>query len=216
MSSEARARAGLIGLVTGIIGAGAAVVLLLWPRQVSDDLVSYPFTTAGFYVAQVVFFVHHLGLLVLVVAFARSAAFGEGRVARGGAWLAVAGTAALAAAELLAMRYATWDFTTANEGLMGAAYGIACNAVGLGMLAAGVGTLRRRVWSGWFKWTPLAVGVTQFVVLTPGMFGGFVVARLAIGTWMLTFAALGWGLYADARGTAPARSQTRQHAAAAR
>jgi hypothetical protein len=111
----------------------------------------------------------------------------------------VFGTVLLTGAELLAMRYATWDFDTANAGLMGTTYGIACTLIGLGMLAAGVGTIRAGIWSGWHAWTPLVIGITQFVVLTPGMFGGFVMARLAIGFWMLMFAALGWSMYAEAR-----------------
>lgn len=212
MSPQARARAGALGLSTGVVGALAAGVLLLWPAQVSDRLVSYPFTTRGFYVAQAGFFVHHLGLVILLAVFARSAGPGAGRLARGGAWLAVVGTVLLTGAELLAMRYAEWDQVTANEGVMGASYGIACTAVGLGMLAAGVGTLRGREWSGWRAWTPLSVGVAQFVVLTPGMFGGFVLARLAIGVWMLTFAAVGWSMRAEARPETAAAANPRAQA----
>lgn len=194
MSPESSTRAGRVGAVTGVVGALAAAALLAWPAQVSDDLVSYPFTTTGFRVAQVGFFLHHVGLVVLVVAFARAAPFGDGRIARIGGWLAVAGTVALTVAELFAMRYAEWDIDLANEGAMGAAYGVACTTIGAGMLATGVSTLRAKEWNGWRAWTPLLIGITQFVVLTPGMFGGFVVARLAIGFWMLTFAALGWSL----------------------
>ena len=106
----------------------------------------------------------------------------------------------LTASELLAMRYADWDFDTANAGLMGASYGIACTVTGLGMLVAGVGVLRAGVWTGWRRWTPLAIGIAEFAILTPGMFGGFVAARLVIGFWMLLFGALGWAMYVEARG----------------
>jgi len=41
---------------------------------------------------------------------------------------------------------------------------------------------------------PLAIGIATFTVVIPGMFGGFVIARLAIGAWLLLFAALGWSL----------------------
>jgi hypothetical protein len=208
MSGPSSSRAGVTGVVTGILGALGAVVLLLWPAQVPEGPVSYPFTTTGFVIAQAWFFVHHFGLVILLVALARSAAVGTGRPARAGAWLAVLGLVLLTGAELLAMRYADWDNDAANAGLMGSAYGVACTVVGLGMLAAGIGTVRARVWSGWHVWTPIAVGITQFVVLTPGMFGGFVVARLAIGFWMLTFAALGWSLYSEAASAAVGHPST--------
>ncbi len=48
----------------------------------------------------------------------------------------------------------------------------------------------------------------MFVVVTPGMFGGFVVARLAIGFWMLLFAALGWSVYVESRSEVPAPAAT--------
>ena len=153
--------------------------------------------TTGFVIAQAWFTVHHLGLIVGLVALAVSGAVGAGRVARAGAWLAVTGMVMLTGAEVLAMRDADWSNDAANAGLMGTSYGVSCTVIGIGMLMAGVGVLRADVWSDWHRWTPLVIGVTQFVVLTPGMFGGFEVARLAIGFWMLMFAALGWSLYAE-------------------
>ncbi|MBA3585825.1 MAG: hypothetical protein H0W36_15160 [Gemmatimonadetes bacterium] len=161
---------------------------------------------------QGVFAVHHLGLVAGVVALALSGAVGRGGVGRSGAWLLVAGTVMLTASELLAMRYVGWTNEAANAGLMGAAYGISCTLMGVGAILAGIGVRRAKVWSGWRAWTPMVIGVAQFVMLTPGMFGGFVVARLVIGAWMLMFAALGWSLYAESKDPAerlfPAFSQT--------
>lgn len=45
---------------------------------------------------------------------------------------------------------------------------------------------------------PLVIGIATCVELTPGMFGGFVIARLAIGNWMLLFGALGQALREEA------------------
>jgi hypothetical protein len=203
MSRQFLSRAGLIGLVTGLLGALSAVVMLLWPRQVAEELFSYPFTTVGFYVAQGWFFVHHFGLVLVLVALALSGALGMGRFVRGGAWVAVIGMVALTLCELLAMRYADWNSDTANAGLLGTSYGISVTLIGLGMLTAGVGVLRAGVWHGWRRWTPLAIGIATFAVVTPGMFGGFVIARLAIGSWLLLLAALGWSLYVESRRFTP-------------
>ena len=200
MSELSLRRSGLICLVAGIVGGALAVVLLAWPTDVDDSLLRYPFSENGFLAAQVVFAVHHLGLVAGVVALALSGAVGPGKVARSGAWVLVAGTIMLTAAEVNTMRYADWTNDAANEGLMGATYGISCTLMGIGAIMAGAGVLRAKVWSGWRAWTPMVIGVSQFVMLTPGMFGGFVVARLVIGAWMLMFAALGWSLYVESRG----------------
>jgi hypothetical protein len=85
MSTRFLSRAGLIGVAAGLLGALSALVMLLWPPQVAEDLVSYPFTTVGFYVAQVWFFVHHFGLVLVLVALALSDAVGVGRRGPGGA-----------------------------------------------------------------------------------------------------------------------------------
>lgn len=203
MSRQLLSWAGLIGLVTGLLGALSALVLLYWPPQIAEGPVSYPFTTTGFLIVQAWFFVHHFGLVLALLALAVSGGLGNGRFGRAGAWLAVIGMVLLTFTELLTMRYADWDNDTANAGLMGTSYGIACTVVGLGMLVAGAGVLRAGVWSGWHRWTPLAIGVALFVVVTPGMFGGFVMARLAIGSWMLLFAAFGWSLHAESRRSSP-------------
>ncbi len=202
MSPQFFARVGLVGLATGLLGALSALLVLVWPPQVAEHLVSYPFTTNGFYAVQTWFFVHHFGLVLVLVALAGSGAVGAGRLGRTGAWAAVAGMVALTFAELLAMRYATWDNDTANAGLMGTTYGASVTVIGLGLLIAGVGVVRAGVWSRVPRSIPLAIGIAAFAVVTPGMFGGFVIARLAIGFWMLLFGALGWALYVESRRSA--------------
>jgi len=198
MSPKTISTAGKIGLVTGILGVLSAVVMLTWPAQSPPGRLSYPFTTTGFLVIQTWFFVHHLGLVTVLVALARSGAVGKARLARAGAWLGVVGMVMLTCMELIATHYAGWDTKAANDGTMGAGYGVSTSLVGLGMLAAGVGVLRARVWSGWRRFIPLLLGITLFLVVTPGMFGGFVIARLAIGSWMALYAALGWSLVVEA------------------
>ena len=136
-----------------------------------------------------------------LVALAASGITGSHLLFRAGAWIAVLGMGLLTASELLAMHYADWDNDTANAGLMGTSYGGSpATLIGLGMLVAGVGVLRAGVWTGWRRWTPLAIGIAEFVILTPGMFGGFVAARLVIGLWMLQFGMLGWAMYVESRG----------------
>jgi hypothetical protein len=201
VTSRAVSSLGITGAAAGLLGAASAVALLVWPAAGPSGPVHYPFTDTGFYIAQSWFFLHHLGLLAAVVAFVATGGPGTGRVARFGGWLAAAGTALLAIAELNTMRYADWLPKDANAGLMGATYGLSCTLVGIGMILAGVGALRSGSWSGWHRWTPLVLGVAEFVVLTPGLFLGFTAGRVAIGTWMLMYGALGWSAFAESKTT---------------
>lgn len=206
MSRPILSKLAFAGIAAGVLGALSAAVLLAWPPQVAPGPVRYPFTTSGFQVAQLWFFVHHWGLVAVLTGFAVSGTGGSGRFARVGAWIAVMGAVGLAAAELIAIQYANADFQQANSGLMGTAYGISSTAIGAGMVAAGIGIVRTHSWRGWHRWIPLAIGVTEFLVLTPGLFAGFVVARIVIALWMLLFALLGWSLRAEVGAAAASES----------
>jgi hypothetical protein len=195
MSPKDLSSCGTVGFVTGILGVLSVVPMLAWPPQSPEGVLHYPFTPEGFQVIQTWFFVHHIGLVVLLVGLAASGAVGPGRLARAAAWLAVLGMIGLTAMELFAIRFTEWETTTANEGALGAGYGITTSLVGIGMVGAGLAVLRARRWPGWWRPIPLLIGVTHFVVVTPAIFSnGYVIARLAIASWMALFAALGWGL----------------------
>ena len=192
-------RIGILGCATGVLGAFSAALMLTWPAQVPETVLSYPFSPIGFRNIQLWFCVHHLGLLALLVGLVLSGAVGGGWSARASAWVGVAGMVMLTGMELFAIPFATTDTQAANEGIMGAGYGIATTVIGLGMLGAGAGVLRAGRWSGWRRWIPLLLGLSLFGVVTPAMFGGFVAARLGIGSWMLVFAALGLALVIESR-----------------
>jgi hypothetical protein len=64
-------------------------------------------------------------------------------------------------------------------------------------------------WQGWRRVLPLILGVYVFVPLTPALFASYVLARLAIGGWMLGFAFLGWALVKTAQETSPTSAADR-------
>jgi hypothetical protein len=187
---------GRMGIAVAITGALSAAAMLAWPIHAPRELVRYPFTVGQFQAVQTWFFIHHLGMVAVLVGFVGSGATGTGRLGRAGAWLAVLGTFLLAVQELITgFQFGDVALKTANEGAMGAGYGVSTNLLGLGMVVAGIAVVRARVWTDWARWIPLAIGITHFVVLTPAIFsGGFVAGRLAIGSWMLLFGALGSAL----------------------
>ena len=198
-SAQTLRKLGWIGFITGILGVLSVIPMLTWPPQVEERQLSYPFTINGFYVIQSWFFVHHIGLVAVLVALAKSGAVGSRSFACWAAWLSVAGMIMLTFMELYAMQFAGWETKAANEGVMGVGYGISTTIIGLGLLGSGVGVLRARVWSGWRKWIPLILGIELFVLVTPLMFGGYVLARIAIASWMALYAALGWSILTEAR-----------------
>jgi len=67
------------------------------------------------------------------------------------------------------------------------------------MVIAGIGLARRPVLRGAARWLLLVSGGYVFVVMFPAVFGPLVAGRVAIGIWMLMFAALGVSLIRNAR-----------------
>jgi hypothetical protein len=201
---------GRMGIAVAVTGALSAAAMLAWPKQAPPELVRYPFTLGQFQAIQTWFFVHHLGMVAVLIGLAGSGATGNGRLGRAGAWLAVVGTFLLAVQELITgFQFGDVALKAANEGAMGAGYGVSTNLIGLGMVVAGIAVVRAGVWTGWARWIPLAIGIMHFVVVTPAIFsGGFVAGRLAIGSWMLLFGALGFALVRHVTGqvTAARRS----------
>lgn len=172
----------------------SAVVLIVLPAQVPKQDYSYPLRDGWYALAQVVFFVQHLGLLLGLLALGRSAAAGAGRVAVWGVRVAVAGMALLALMELAAIPAAGQVYPSPRTDVLDVGYGVASLLIGAGALAVGIAVLRRGALTGPLRFVPLAIGVYTFVPLTPAIVGPYAVARLAIGGWMLLFALLGWAL----------------------
>lgn len=187
---------GYLAVAAGLLGLASAAVLLLVPPAVGSDRYSYPFTEAGFSVAQAWFALQHLGLLAALVGLARSG--GIGRLGLIGAWVAVAGMLALTGTELIAITGASAEAAEMNTGTVGSLYGISVTVIGAGLLLAGVAVVRARRWRGWRRFITLALGIWVFLPLMPSLFLSFVLARFTIGAWMLGFAALGWALVTSA------------------
>jgi hypothetical protein len=184
-------RAGAFCVAAGILGAASGIFLAVYPAQVSEDMFSYPLTAGGFSVIQIWFFVQHLGLLAGIAALARAAAMAQGRSARWGSGLALAGMALLAVTELIAITARNSTYPGDGTGLLDALYGVSSVAVGVGLILAGIAVRR----TGWRGVVVLVAGIFVFVPMMPALMGPFVLARLAITVWMLLFAAIGFALW---------------------
>lgn len=188
-----RTTGGRICFWGGLVGVAQAVVMLLWSPAVGADRYSYPMTSGGYTVAQLTFAVQHLLLLVGLVALARSAWTSRSRAARTGAWVAVAGMVLLTVMEAVAILAAGEPTDGPTATLVDSLYGIPTIVLGVGLVVCGVALARDRSLRPGPRWVVLVLGVYVFVVLLPAIVAGsYTVARLAIGVWMLGFAALGF------------------------
>ena len=191
--------ADLLCLVGAVIGVISGLVTAFIPPAVSSDWYSYPYTPAGFLVAQLVFILNHILLLVGILSLTRSGATGRSLLGRVGTWISVVGMIALTLCEVAAMSLATSPYPSPETGSLETSYDVASILIGVGLTLAGVAVTRTGEWSGWRRFVALICGVAVFVIVIPGILGPFLVARLALTVWMLMFAALGWALYTQAR-----------------
>ena len=191
--------AGLLCLVGAVIGVISGLVTAFIPPAVSSDWYSYPYTPMGFLVAELVFVLNHVLLLVGIVGLGRSGATGSGLLGRVGVWISLVGMAALTMCEVGAMTLATSPYPSPRTDLLDTSFGVASILIGVGLVLAGVAVVRAGEWGGWQRFVALICGVAVFVIVIPGVFGPFPAGRLAITGWMLMFAALGWALYTRAR-----------------
>ncbi|WP_299305388.1 hypothetical protein [uncultured Brachybacterium sp.] len=187
--------AGDLTLAAGVLGAVAGVALAVWPREVAPDQFSYPLGTASFVAFQLFFAVHHLGLLVGILALGSLNRMVATRATRAGIGLAAAGMVALIAMEAAVAFLGLGITATSERGqVLGALYGVASLMIGVGLIVAGVGLARQRVFDGIWRYLPLALGVWVFVPMVPALFAPMVWGRLAIVRWMVLFAVLGMQL----------------------
>lgn len=195
------ATAGLLCIVGGATGVIGAAVLGLATPAVGVDRYSYPLTPAGYVTIQLFFAVNHLLLLAGVVGLAHSGAVGTGRAGRVGLWATAVGWIGLTLCELRGATLAGSRYPTPATDVLDAAYGISTILIGAGLVATGVTVVRAGVWTGWARWVVLACGVAVFAVVIPAVFvvvpgvDPFVAGRVALGGWMLLFAALGWSIH---------------------
>lgn len=191
--------AGLLCLIGAVIGAIGGLVTGFIPPAVSSDWYSYPYKPSGFLVAEFAFTLNHVLLFVGVLGLSRSGAAGSGSIGRVGVWISLAGLVAFTLCEVRAMTLATSPYPGPGTGFLDTSYGVASILVGVGLMLAGVAVVRANEWTGWRRFIVLICGAALFVIVIPGLFGPFLVARLVLTVWMLMFAALGWALFTQAQ-----------------
>ena len=199
---------GWAAVVAGLVGVGAAAFLLVVPPLVGADRFSFPLTATGFVIIQVAFFLHHLLVVWALWAFWRAGLAGRGVFAAIGGIASVVAMLALSVQELVAISAADSAYPSPQTDVIEAAYGMITLATGAALILFGIAVARARVLSGVGRWLMLVIGVWVIVPLTPAIFAGYEVGRIAIGLWLLLFTWLGVAMIRWAHTPAPAASDT--------
>lgn len=182
---------GWAAVIAGVVGAGAAAFLLFVPPVVDTDRFSFPLTATGFAVIQVAFFLHHLLVVWALWAFWRAGFAGHGVLAAIGGIASVLAMLALSVQELVAITAADSAYPSPLTDVIEATYGMITLATGVVIIVFGIAAVRARVLSGAGRWLMLVIGIWVIVPLTPAIFAGFELGRIAIGLWLLLFTWLG-------------------------
>jgi hypothetical protein len=178
----------LIHAVGGIVGQ-----IVQASTEVSDDMFSYPWTSAELVAVSLVeALAFGLGLVGLA-ALRDSGVAGHTRGARIGIGVALVGSALFIVAELASIAVRDQLREVAAAGTLGGLFGLATLLLGAGLAAAGVAARRARRWESWRPTALLACGLWTLamlgIVLTPLMPLGVTVMGLlqaAIGAGLLT------------------------------
>jgi len=155
----------IVGATATTLG-GIAVQGIVEPATtVSDDRWSYPWSSGALVPISLLWASLHVLVFVGLLGFARSGLAGPTRSARLGTTLVLVGTALLFVGELASI--VVRDQRTADTGaaIVGGIFAVAILLTAVGFLAAGIATVRARLWHGWRRFTPLTAGLVSFALL---------------------------------------------------
>ena len=160
MAAFALSAGAIIHAVGGIVGPVVQASTL-----VSDDMFSYPWTSAErAAVSLVEALAFGLGLVGLAGLRASGVA-GPTRAARTGLGVALAGSVLFVVAELASIAVRDRYGDDGAAGAVGGLFGLATLLLGAGLAAAGVAARRARLWEGWRPTALLVCGLWTLAML---------------------------------------------------
>ena len=190
---------GISGAAASVVGAISAAAIIAWPPMVQESRFSFPFDATWYAAAQLFFALQHLAMLPLFVGLLLLERRHPSRALRMGTWISLVGQVALTMTELVALAAADALVTDTVSTVVSGLYSVPMLLLGIGLIVAGIGAIRTGVFDGAARWLVLALGAYVFVVLFPAVFGPMAAGRIAIGVWLLGFAALGLAQAREAR-----------------
>ena len=174
------------GVVTQVVAAST---------DVSDEVWSYPWTGSAFTTVSLIWGAGQVLLLIGVLGLRRSGATGPTGAARAGLTAAVIGTALILVGQLASIPVADDFLDDTGPQLLGGVFGLGSVLTAVGMVLAGIAALQTGRWTGWRRYTVLAVGAATVALVglqfTPAL-------SLGVAIYALAFFAVGVALLTDA------------------
>jgi hypothetical protein len=182
-----------------IVGASViAIVGLVTPAAqastvVSDQVWSYPRSPETSIWISLSWAVAQTLLIVGVPGLRGSGVAGSAQAARAGLALAALGTSLILVGDLASLPVRDQSIHDTGPQIVGAVFGLGTLLPAIGFLLAGSAALKARLWPGWRRFTPLAVGVwtlaliaLQFIKAPPTAVSIYAVCFIALGIALRT------------------------------
>lgn len=184
---------GLFVLIAGAVQGDGALITVAYRNAspISDERLSYPWADATAITTSLLWGTTQVLIVIGLIAFARSGA-APSKTGRVGGRLAVAGSLLYVVAHALSLV----GYDAALDDPIGvvvvSCFGVGTLLTAVGLLMAGIAAVRSGVWSGWRRYTPLALGIWMVVMLplqfTPALpvaVGVYALATMAFGLSMI-------------------------------
>ncbi len=160
-------RLGAACVAGGLLGVAITTAQLIHATSsaTADDLWRSPWSSGTFIVVGLLWCLSHLLVLAGLVGMRRSGHGGAGRAAATGAALAIAGTAVILAGEIAGLTIGDRSEDSGAAAAVGAVYGVGTLLAVIGLALYGRQVLRTGTWTGWRRWTPLALAAWGVMLL---------------------------------------------------
>jgi hypothetical protein len=183
----------LLTIVAGAVQGDGALITAAYRNAspISDEQLSYPWDGATAVTTSLIWGITQVLIVYGLLAFARSGA-APTQAGRVGGRLAAAGAALYVIAHALSLVAPDAPLDARISVAVLSCFGVGTLLTAVGLIIAGTAALRSGAWSGWRRYTPVALGVwmvammpLQFTPALPVAVGVYALAVMALGLAMI-------------------------------
>lgn len=184
---------GLLIIIAGAVQGDGALITAAYrgASPISDEQLSYPWADATAITTSLLWGTTQVLFVIGLVAFSRSGA-APSKAGQLGARLAVAGSLFYVVAHAISLVAYDAALDDPIALVVVTCFGVGTLLAAVGLIMAGTSALRSGVWSGWRRYTPLALGIwtaallpLQFTPALPVAVGIYALAAMCLGLSMI-------------------------------